>query len=72
MLDLEVSSYTIAGLTIWDIARVKKARYRATERAKLLRRKSRRRKDLQDKDHQTEGGAMYAPGAFDGDQPTNM
>ena len=44
---------------------MKKARYKASEVAKLLRKKARRRrKGLQDKDQQVEG-VMYAAGAFD-------
>ena len=44
---------------------MKKARYKASEGAKLLRKKARsRRKGLQDKDQQAEG-VVYAAGAFD-------
>ena len=68
-LGVPLTKFAISSLQRKDIARVKKARYRASVKARLLRRKSRRRrKGLNDKHHTTEG-VMYSPGGFDSSQP---
>ena len=66
-LQVPLGSFAKAHLETKDIARVKKARYKATEASKQLRRKARRRrKGLLDKQQSSEG-VMYAAGAFDCD-----
>ena len=68
-LGVPLTKFAISSLQRKDIACVKKARYRASVKSRLLRRKSRRRrKGLNDKHHTTEG-VMYSPGGFDSSQP---
>ena len=64
-LETPLTLSAAAQLQYRDIARVKKARYRVSEQAKMLRRRARRRrKGLEDTQQRTEG-VMYAAGAFD-------
>ena len=68
-LGVPLTEFAVSSLQRKDIAHVKKARYRASVKARLLRRKSRRRrKGLNDKHHASEG-VMYSPGGFDSNQP---
>ena len=68
-LELETSPFCGQVLRRKDKRRVQGSQYKATEAAKKLRKRARRkRKGLQDKEHEKEG-PMYAPGAFDNEQP---
>ena len=52
-----------------DKHRITKSQYKATDEAKRLRKRARRkRKGLEDKHHEKEG-PMYAPGGFDAGEP---
>lgn len=68
-LDSKLTPFAESYLQSKDISRMKKARYKFSERAKKLRRRARRRrKGLEDKAQRNEG-VVYAAGAFDSGVP---